>query len=384
MKFMCFHLMPWPYLPDDFNDVEPSAWVTYSNMNYDPARGRDLYARYIDELCYAEEVGFDAICVNEHHQTAYGLMPSPNLVAGMLVQRTKRAEIAILGNAIPLRDHPLRVAEEVAMLDVISGGRIICGFVRGIGPEYHSFTMNPAESLERFREAHDLIIKAWTEPGPFRWCGKHYRLEYVNPWPRPLQQPHPPVWLPSQGSSETVGWAAERRYSFLMTFTKFANVVRAMEQYRNAARDLGYDPAPEQMGWSVPVYVGESDEQAMEEAAPHLEYLFNTLLKRPPSVFFPPGYLSENSAKGVVQAFGKLGLDPVTAQQLNADGQVIVGSPETVRNRLREAIDRSGVGVVVPLMQIGTMSAEMTRANLERFGQHVLEPLREYQSAVYA
>ena len=235
MQFVYFHLMPWPYLDESFEN-ERSAWVTYSNANFDPERGAEVYEQYLSQLVYAEELGFDAIAVNEHHQTAYGLMPSPDVIASYLVARTNRAKIAILGNATPLRDHPLRVAEEVAMMDVISGGRMICGFVRGIGPEYHNFTMNPANSLERFREAHDLIIESWTRPGPFRWEGKHYRFEYVNPWPRPLQQPHPPIWIPSQGSGETIGWAAERHYTFIVTFTPFRNVARFMGQYRDAAQ----------------------------------------------------------------------------------------------------------------------------------------------------
>src|SRR5262245_16324353 len=124
MRFAVFHLMPWPYLPDDFLDREPSAWVTYSNANFDPQRGRDLYQTYSNQIGNSEQLGFDAVCVNEHHQTAYGLMPSPNLVAMAIVQRTSTIKVAMLGNAIPLRDHPLRVAEEVAMLDVMSGGRI--------------------------------------------------------------------------------------------------------------------------------------------------------------------------------------------------------------------------------------------------------------------
>src|SRR3972149_4198946 len=196
MDFFYFHLMPWPHLPEDFDTAHPSAWVTFSNRHYDPERGHALYNRYLDELEYAEALGWDGICVNEHHQNAYGTMPAPNLMAAALVRRTSRVKIAILGNGLPLRDHPLRVAEEVAMLDVISRGRILSGFVRGLGAEYHSFSMSPAFSRERFLEAHDLIIRAWTEPGPFPFEGKHYKLRYVNVWPRPLQQPHPPIWIP--------------------------------------------------------------------------------------------------------------------------------------------------------------------------------------------
>ena len=207
MQFFGFHLMPWPYMSKEWVESGASSWVTVSNANYDPVKGHELYARYLDELVEYERVGFDGICVNEHHQTSYGNIPSPNVMAALLVPRTT-CKIAILGNAISLRDHPLRVAEEVALLDVVSGGRIISGFVRGIGSEYHAFSLDPTQSRDRFYEAHDLIVKAWTEPGPFEWYGEHFKLRYVNPWPRPLQQPHPPVWSPSLGSNETIDWAA--------------------------------------------------------------------------------------------------------------------------------------------------------------------------------
>jgi len=382
MQFVYFHLMPWPYLDGSF-DTERSAWVTYSNQHFDPEMGTELYQQYLAELVYAEELGFDVIAVNEHHQTAYGLMPSPDVIASYLVAKTQRAKIAILGNATPLRDHPLRVAEEIAMMDLISGGRMICGFVRGIGPEYHNFSMNPANSLERFREAHDLIVDAWTKLGPFRWEGKHYRFEYVNPWPRPLQQPHPPIWIPSQGSGETIGWAAERRYTFIVTFTPFRNVARFMSQYREASLENGYEADPEQMGWALPVYIGETDDSAIEEARPHAEYLFNQLVRRPLPVFFPPGYLTEGSTKAVMRAFSKIGTERTTIEQLNDNSQIVVGSAETVTRRLRDCIDESGIGTLVVLPQFGSMPSEQSVANAERFARQVMPALRGHVSAVY-
>jgi hypothetical protein len=212
MQFYFFHLMPWPHIPADFDERYHSAWVDLPNTYYDPEIGHRLYNDYLDELVHAETLGFDGVCVNEHHQNAYGTMPAPNIIASMLVPQTRRLKIALVGNGLPLRDHPMRVAEEVAMMDVISGGRIVSAFVRGIGAEYHSFSLNPTYSRERFQEAHDLIVRAWTEPGPFRFEGKHYRLRHVNLWPRPLQQPHPPIWIPSQGSAESIEWAAQMRY----------------------------------------------------------------------------------------------------------------------------------------------------------------------------
>jgi len=159
VQYYFFHLMSWPYLPDDFEQRYDSAWVWLSNTLYDPVKGHDLYREYLNTLAYADELGFDGICVNEHHQNAYGLMPSPNVIAGALTQRTRRCKIAVIGNALPLYNPPLRVAEEFAMLDVMSGGRLIAGMVIGGGPEYFSYQVNPTNARERFREALDLILK---------------------------------------------------------------------------------------------------------------------------------------------------------------------------------------------------------------------------------
>ncbi len=191
MFFVCFHFMPWPHLPADFEQRYESAWLTLPNSLYDPARGRVLYNEYLDQLTLAETLGFDAVGVNEHHQNAYGLMPSPNIIAACLAQRTSRVKILILGNALPLYDHPLRVAEELAMLDVLSGGRIIAGMVVGLGVEAYTYEVNPTFFRERYREAHDLIVEAWTRPGPFHFEGKHYDFRFVNVWPRPLQAAPP-------------------------------------------------------------------------------------------------------------------------------------------------------------------------------------------------
>ena len=185
MKFFNFHLMPYADMDVNLIREHGSAWVTFPNSHYDPEVGSALYNRYLDELEYADELGFDGVCVNEHHQTAYGLMPVPGVMAGALARSVKRAKIAVLGRALPLVNNPLNIAEEFAMLDNISRGRFIAGFVRGIGAEYHSTGVNPAESLERFQEAHDLIVRAWSETGPFEFDGDYYHYKYVNLWPRP-------------------------------------------------------------------------------------------------------------------------------------------------------------------------------------------------------
>src|SRR5881409_1137931 len=143
--------MPWPHLPADFEQKHDSAWLTLPNTLFDPERGRTLYTDYLDQLVAAERLGFDVIGVNEHHQNAYGMMPSPNIIAACLARRTSRAKLLVFGNALPLYDHPLRVAEEIAMLDAVSGGRVIPGMVVGLGAEAYSYEINPTLFRERFR-----------------------------------------------------------------------------------------------------------------------------------------------------------------------------------------------------------------------------------------
>ena len=131
MKFTWFHLMPWPHMPDDFRQKHRSVWVDLPSRMYEPELGHGIYHQYLDQLEYAEQVGFDGIGVNEHHANAYGLMPSPNIMAATLTRRTSKAALVVLGNSIALYNPPLRVAEEFAMLDVLSGGRLVAGFPVG-------------------------------------------------------------------------------------------------------------------------------------------------------------------------------------------------------------------------------------------------------------
>jgi alkanesulfonate monooxygenase SsuD/methylene tetrahydromethanopterin reductase-like flavin-dependent oxidoreductase (luciferase family) len=376
VEFYFFHLMPWPYLPADFGETYSSAWVTCPNELYDPEQGHALYNRYLDELELGEQLGFDGICVNEHHQTAYGLMPAPNIIAASLVRRTSRVKIALMGNAVPLRDHPLRIAEEVAMLDVISGGRIISGVVRGIGCEYYSFSLNPTHSRERFEEGIDLILRAWTEPGPFSFWGRHYRLRYVNVWPKPLQKPHPPIWLPSTGSVETIEWSVQRRWPFVRTYDTLDSISTMFEQLRERAREVGYEPEPEQIGWMLPIYVAETDEKARQEAAEHVQYLFGWLSKRPFEFTLPPGYVSANSmVRGLEVAGAKTGVSR-TVDDLQNLGIICFGSPETVRQRLAEAHARMGYGRLVGLLHFGSLPHELTVKNMHLFAEEVLPFVR--------
>src|SRR5438046_1177406 len=168
MKLMWFHLMPYTELPDDFREKNPSVWVDIHSSLFDPRRAHHMYNDFLDELEYAAECGYDAICCNEHHSNGYGLMPSPNLVASALARRTTDTAICVLGNSLALYNPPTRVAEEFAMIDVISGGRLIAGFPVGSPMDTcYAYGQNPSMLRERYLEAHDLVVKAWTAPDTF-------------------------------------------------------------------------------------------------------------------------------------------------------------------------------------------------------------------------
>jgi len=380
MEFIYFHLMPYRPLDMAERAKHRSAWVVMPNTLYDPKKGADEYASYIEQLVYAETLGFDALGVNEHHQTAYGMMPAPNLIASALIQRTKRVKIAVLGRALPLTNNPIWIAEEFSMLDNLSRGRLIAGFVRGIGSEYHATGINPYWSHERFQEAHDLIVAAWTREGPFRLEGQHYNFRYVNCWPRPYQQPHPPIWIPSQGSSETIKWASHpsRKYPFLVTFSAQDLVIRYLEMYREEARNHGYEADGNQLGWAAPIYVADTDERAKAEAARAIESLFNEYLSMPWEMLLPPGYMSLSSMQRTMKMRKSLGTlaKRLTVDDLMASGTAVIGSQKTVRERIERVREKTGFNRLVSMLQFGVMPDDLAKRNMEMFAAEVMPHFR--------
>src|SRR3989454_7753954 len=194
---------------------------TFSNRHFDPQLGADLYNTYLDEYEYCEEVGFDGLMLNEHHNTPTCIGATMNLEAAILARTTTKPKIVLLGNPLPIFDNPVRLAEELAEIDMLSRGRLVSGFVRGTGVETWATNINPVHNRERFEEAHDLILKTWTTPGPFRWEGKHYHFRHVNPWCVPLQKPHPPILIPGTASPETAVWAGRRGYTYVPFLVPF-------------------------------------------------------------------------------------------------------------------------------------------------------------------
>jgi alkanesulfonate monooxygenase SsuD/methylene tetrahydromethanopterin reductase-like flavin-dependent oxidoreductase (luciferase family) len=229
---------------------KPIMDLTVSNDIYDAELGSRLYNRYLDEKIYAEEMGFDGLMLNEHHGTPFCMGGAMNVEASILARITNRARIVLLGNILPIWDDPLWLVEQLAMIDMISRGRLVSGWVRGTGRESVAHNSPPHFNWERFQEAHEFVVKAWTTSGPFRWEGKHYHYRHVNPWVKPYQKPHPPIWLPGVVSRDSLMWAAEKRIPYIMLATEMEPTRQAFQLYHDRAAELGYQSGPQNIGIS--------------------------------------------------------------------------------------------------------------------------------------
>jgi alkanesulfonate monooxygenase SsuD/methylene tetrahydromethanopterin reductase-like flavin-dependent oxidoreductase (luciferase family) len=209
-EFHYFHFFPYTNLPSDHKD-RASLWVDFPNSNYDPKLGSELYNRYLDEMGLADKLGYDGIVLNEHHNTQYTMNPAPNLTAALIPQT--KGWVSVFGTP-PNFEYPNRLAEEYAMLDVMSSGRLRVAFPLGTGMEYWANAVNPATARARFRESLEIILKCWTEDGPQSYAGDFYSYLYLNPWPKPVQKPHPECYIVGTGSPETIELAAELGFGY--------------------------------------------------------------------------------------------------------------------------------------------------------------------------
>ncbi len=373
MKIFTFDFLSYPYLPDDYNGP---AWTVCPNSFFDPVRGHKLYADAVDRMAATEALGFDGVAVNEHHQTPYANMPSPNLMAAALIQRTKTSKICVLGDALPLYNPPLRVAEEYAILDVMSGGRLMAGMVPGDQPGYYAHQVNPSEARARFAEALDLTIQAWTRPGPFEFYGEYYQIPNVNPWPLPYQKPHPPIWIPGVGSPETHTMVSERRlhYASLPFFPR--PVVNAnFRSFRSAWLKAGNAPDPDHLGMVIPVYVAKDDATARQEFEQHYAFFRDRLQNG--SATFAPGYTSAPSLLRMMKAM-QVGKMPQTWEEITGeDGFLAVGSPQRVIDRLSSQARETGIGNLFVLTTIGSLPQELAMKNQQMFAENVMPALRQ-------
>jgi len=355
--------------------------LMFSNKNFDPVEGSRLYNEYLEQYIYAEEMGVDGIMLNEHHNAPFCMQAKTNVFASILAAVTKRVKIVILGNPLPLSENPVRLAEELGMIDMISKGRLVSGFVRGGGQEQLATGVNPAFNRERFEEAHDLIVKTWSQPGPFRWEGTHYQHRVVNPWVLPLQKPHPRIWIPGVLSTETVIWSAQHRYPYICLNTSVEATKKIWATYDAAAAEVGYTPGPENRGYLIRVHVSDTEEKAVANAKKFLWMQGEFTGLAHPVWSSPSGYFSPSNRRGFVEFATGRAASPRGApsfEEQRENMMIICGTPDTVVAKLKYIMEETRPGIMAFWGNDGDVSVEDARTCIRLLGQEVMPQLREY------
>jgi alkanesulfonate monooxygenase SsuD/methylene tetrahydromethanopterin reductase-like flavin-dependent oxidoreductase (luciferase family) len=375
VRFDFMHFMPYVHLPENHKEYH-STWVDFPNKFYDPKRGHALYERYLAELVLADKVGFDAVVVNEHHNTAYSMMAAPNLIAAAVIPQIKNAKICVWGTP-PNLEYPNRLAEEYAILDVMSQGRLEVAFPLGTGMEYWANPISPATARARHRESIDIILQAWTQDGPTTYYGDFYTYRYLNPWPRPYQKPHPPCYIVGTGSQETIDLAAKLGFGYSSVFVTKQRALELNQNLRRLAAEHGHHIRPEQLPVQVIAYVAETKEKAEQEAIEHIRFFFEDALRTTPTFLAPPGYLSVAEVKKRAALADKLH-GAFNFDNVNESFFVAVGDVEQVVSQLEEWGERLGTNHFNILGAVGDMPHWKVVKNLSIIGEQVIPRMRAH------
>jgi len=386
MRVWHFSEVPYPDFPH--GDEAQGLRVTMPNRVCDPRTASDLYHRRIDEWIAADALGLD-VMVNEHHQTPTCINSAAPLILSILARSTSRARLLILGNPIANRRQPIRVAEEMAMIDVLSRGRLECGLVRGVPSEIAPGNSNPVRQSERMWEAHDMIVKAWTShDGPTSFEGRFFHHRMINIWPRPWQQPHPPLWVASmsEGGAAEVG----RRGHVLATFlTGYGMTPRVFASYGKGWQAAGHPgrPPADRLAYAGFVYVGETDE-AGRAGGRKLLWQMGHQGVGPLAFRNPPGYNPPAANVAAFRAGRLVDLTPTSRPDLDEQierGTIFCGSPDTVFRQLRrfhEAV--GGFGHLLAIGQAGEMDSDETIRGMTLLAREVLPRLKELERPTMA
>jgi alkanesulfonate monooxygenase SsuD/methylene tetrahydromethanopterin reductase-like flavin-dependent oxidoreductase (luciferase family) len=387
MKISLFAQAPYRYLPEDFEQGHESV----CDVPYSLTTREGVYSSirdFLDELMVGARSGFDAVAVTEHGQSSYDMIPNPDLVASALAYMTEAEGIDIaiypMGRSLGKSREPLRVAEEYAMIDVMSGGRLVPGLV--VGLSYDSSINNgvpPIEVRRRFDENLELVLRSWREDTPFAWNGKFSQYPMVNMWPRPLQKDLP-TWITGIGNPATMQMCLERGFGFnyLSWFGAKLTGKRIFDRYWEIADQVGVPRNPYRLGFLQTIAVSETDERAEQEYGQHLEYAFRKGLGSiPMEKLALPGNIDIRGVQAILKDPGDFGLysqmKTVTYRDLVEAGVVVAGSPSTVRDQLLEFCKDYGIGNLHAMLGFGSLPRELVMKNIALFSEEVLPHLRD-------
>jgi alkanesulfonate monooxygenase SsuD/methylene tetrahydromethanopterin reductase-like flavin-dependent oxidoreductase (luciferase family) len=373
LQFYTMHFMPYTALPADHKKYD-SLWVDFSNKFFDPEKGHELYQRYMSEMVLADQLGYDGLVVNEHHNTVYSMMPVCTIMAAALIPQTKQAKICCFGVPANL-EMPNRLAEAYAMLDVMSGGRLEIAFPLGTGMEYWANSINPATARARFREALEVLLQAWTKDGPTTFDGEFFNYRYLNPWPRPMQKPHPKIAIVGTGSPETIQIAAERGFAYSSVFVPIAVQEKTFKQLKIDSAKYGHEFTPDKALFNCIVYVAETEELAEKEFKDHVRYYFEDTTRTTPRYLNPPGYISAEQLRlraAATASHGGFDWDALTQQW-----RVVYGTAEKVANTLGKWCESADSARPLLHHHIGDMPHWKVVKNMTLFAEEVIPRLRK-------
>jgi alkanesulfonate monooxygenase SsuD/methylene tetrahydromethanopterin reductase-like flavin-dependent oxidoreductase (luciferase family) len=364
---------PVRYLDED-DVLAHRAFFSLPNEHFDHRQAAEDYHYYFDEFLAAEELGFDGVCLNEHHGNPFCMGNVMNIEAAVLARITRTAKIILIGNPLPVHRNPLRLAEELATIDLISRGRLVTGWVRGGGSEQLFNNVNPAYNRELFEEAHDFIVEAWTRPGPWRYEGKHFHYRHVNPWALPYQKPYPQSVVPGVLSPETIVWCADRAIPYVGLGTAVGPTSELWDLYADRAAEAGYQAGPENFGYVIPAFVADTEEKAAELGRGFVWGGGQGAFCKPEHLL-PPGYNSKAATRRLAATPGGTWLG-VDRKKLMAATQPAPTGPvdyDVVRQKLAAGLEKSKgnnqhlIGTPTQVLEKAKMIIEVLRPGLFTF-----------------
>ena len=387
MKVFIFDLLPYG---KHFDQYKASKYLPYPLPldHYDREVAARTYEEHLQAWEEMDKLGFDGVGLNEHHTTPHGLMNSPNMMAAVGAQRTKKLKFLMLGNLMPLHN-PLRIAEELAMADTLSRGRILSGFARGVPREYNVYGVPMAESRARFEEAVEIVMKAWTEP-KFSYEGKYWSYKDVALWPRPVQRPHPPVMIPIVGSQESIEFAGRHNIGITPGLAGGGLRDDIVRHYAKSLAAAGHRITPDHLSLALNAYVADSKAQAVREVAPYHLYFNRTL--------FSHGSFTETAAQRKVGYVSQSSTDYVrpenqrAAALLREDFRNMTmadvermaenlpwGTASEVAERIIAQAEAAGANTVQIGFNRGAMPHDMFMNQIRRFAAEVLPRLQAHK-----
>lgn len=345
---------------------------TYFFLQAPPGRtGAQVLPEEVDQMVLAEALGFDSVWLTEHHYADYGLSAAPSVLLATVAARTRRIRLGIAVYVIPFH-HPLRLAEETASIDILSGGRLIVGLGRGNRPmEFYGHGVPQEQSRARMEEGVDVLLQAWTQDR-VNFKGQFWTIDKVPVYPKPVQQPHPPLAF-AVTSPETIAWTARRGFGMLSSGlgTPLDQTKKNRDAYVDGLRASGHSPAQiaELLDrWVVTkhVYVAPTDAEAQADA-------------KGPEMWYRDSFIRSLSADGLV------GLHESVYQGAQAmitrlksqtwedllESALLIGSPETIARKVSELQD-AGVGELACWMNFGGLSTDKVRRSMRLFAEEVM------------